>query len=508
MIISLICADDDNWALGLRSISSALKVAGHQTRLIFTSTGDGFLNKHNLETIKSLSENSDLIGVSSMSRGSKKAKAIINALKPLRKLIVWGGMHPSLYPEDCVEHADIICRGEGEEFMIELAGRLASGGEPWDIRNGAYKENGRIILNEVRPLIGDLDKLPMVDFSFADEFHVEGQSTIRPHMPTSLASSILFSGSRGCIFNCHYCSNSQLKMLYAGKGRYARKMSISRFVESARTCREKFPHAKYFYFTDEDFFARPLDDFREFAAIYPEKVGLPFECMGSPQQITGDKITLLVKAGLWRVDVGVESGSERIKKEIYNRPVSNEVVLRAAGNVNLYRQVVACYFFIIGNPYENQKDLLATLNLLRSLPTPYILRTYNLVFIPGTILFKKACQDGVIAGLEDSGYELDFLSGLEHRKHTWKNENLYLNGLIFLMAGKSTSLRLGFIPRILIPILVHPSLVDLNNRHQAMSKAMIAFARGWIRMRRKGALLALKVIKNPSLIYSLKRVKR
>jgi anaerobic magnesium-protoporphyrin IX monomethyl ester cyclase len=508
MIITLICADDDNWALGMRSISSSLKQAGHQTRLVFTHTEHGFLNDFGLENIKSLSENSELIGISSMSRSSRKAKAIINVLKPLRKLIVWGGMHPTLYPEDCVGHADMICRGEGEEFMIELAERLSSGRNLKDIRNGAYKENGKFILNDVRPLIGDLDKLPIVDFSFADEFKLDGQAKIQPHPPTSLSSAILLSGSRGCIYHCHYCSNSQLKTLYADKGRWARKMSISRFVEAARTCREKFPYAKYFHFTDEDFFARSLNDFKEFALIYPEKVGLPFECMASPQQITDEKMALLAKTGLWRVNIGVESGSDRVKKEIYNRPMSNDIVLRSAGIVNRYPQVVTYYFFIIGNPYENRMDLLATINLLTRLPTPYFLRVYNLVFIPGTILYKKACQDGIIAGLEDSGYEIDFMAGLDYRYHAWKGHNLYLNGLIFLMAGKSTTRRLGLLPRILISILSHKSLIDFNIQHQAMSKAMIALAQGWINMRREGARLASKIIKNPISIYRLKGKKR
>jgi len=508
MNITLICADDDNWALGLRSISSALKEAGYRTRLVFTNTGRGFLDEHGLENIKSLSENSDLIGISSMSRSSKKAKAIINALKPLRKLIVWGGMHPTLFPEDCVGHADMICRGEGEEYMIELAEKLASGRNLRDIHNAAYKENGRIILNEVRPLIGDLDKLPIVDFSFTEEFRLDGQATIQLHPPTSQSSSILLSGSRGCIYHCHYCSNSQLKALYTEKGRWARKMSISRFVEAARTCRAKFPSAKYFHFTDEDFFARSLNDFQEFAEIYPEKVGLPFECMASPPQITEEKMALLAKSGLWRVNVGVESGSDRVKKEIYNRSMSNDIVLRSAGIINRYPQVVTYYFFIIGNPYENRMDLLATIDLLRRLPPPYFLRVYNLVFIPGTILYKKACQDGIIAGLEDSGFELDFMAGLEYRNHAWKKSNLYLNSLIFLMAGKNTHLRLSLLPRILMPVLSHPRVVDFNDRHLAMSKVIIALARGWLNIRRDGARLASKIIKNPMSIYRLKGKKR
>lgn len=508
MKVALICADDDSWALGMRSISAVLKKAGHRTRMIFTSSASSARNGDELESIGDLAEHSELIGVSSMSRSSGKAKAIISALKPLQKPIVWGGMHPTLYPEDCVAHPDLICRGEGEEFMLELVDRLASGGDFRDLRNGGYKENGRIILNDIRPLIANLDDLPMYDFSFDDEFRLNSQREFQTHPATSPSSSILFSGSRGCVCHCHYCSNSQLKLLYEGKGRYVRKMSINRFVESAQACREKFPHAKYFHFTDEDFFARPLDDFRQFVEIYPAKVGLPFECMASPQQITEEKMALLVKSGMWRIDVGVESGSDRVKKEVYNRPISNEIVLRSASIIRRYPQILAFYFVIIGNPYEGRKDLQGTIGLLKSLPPPFFLQAYNLVFIPGTILFNRACKDGIIDGMEDSGYDIDFLAGLDYRNHNWKRNNLYLNGLIFLMAGKSTPRRMGFLPRALFPVLTHPRVIDFNDRHQAMIKASIDIARGGVTVRRKGAKLIIKVLKDPRSIYKLRAIRR
>ena len=500
--------DNDNWAIGLRSISSALKQAGHSTKIILAGSGNGSLNARVLESIRSLSEQSEIIGISSMSRSSKKAKALIEALKLLGKLIVWGGMHPTLAPEECVGHADLICRGEGEEFMVELAGLLSQGKDYLDIPNGGHKQNGRIVLNDVRPLFEDMDRLPFVDFSFSDEFRVDERGEIRPNETMKEALSIIFTGSRGCAFNCHYCSNAKLKTLYAGKGRYIRKMSIPKFVESARKCREIFPRAKYFYFTDEDFFARPIHEFREFAELYPKLVGLPFECMASPQQISEEKMALLVEAGLWRVDVGVESGSDRVKKEIFNRHGSNEIVLKSASVINRHPQVVAYYFFIIGNPYENREDLLGTIGLIRQLPFPAFIRTYNLVFMPGTHLFEKACQDGIISGLKDSGFELDFLAGFDYRKHDWKSNNLYLNGLISLMTGKSTRRRLGFVPRAVLPALIRPSWVDFNDRHKFLSKRMIGIARGGLRFRRKALVFVSKIFRDPGSVHNFKGRKK
>ena len=178
MHVTLICTDDDNWAIGMRSISSALKQAGHSTRIILTCSGHGVLNARGLENIRSLSRPSDIVGISSMSRSSRKAKALIEALKSLGKPIVWGGMHPTVCPEDCVGYADLICRGEGEEFMVELTELLSKGKDYLNIQNGGNKKNDQVILNDVRPVVADMDSLPFVDFSFSDEFNVDERGKV------------------------------------------------------------------------------------------------------------------------------------------------------------------------------------------------------------------------------------------------------------------------------------------------------------------------------------------
>jgi anaerobic magnesium-protoporphyrin IX monomethyl ester cyclase len=508
MHITLICADDDIWALGMRSISAALKAAGHRTRMIFAGSTKASLDGSTLGTIGAFAQESDIIGISSMSRASGRAKAIIAGLRPFKKLIVWGGMHPTIYPEDCALHADLICRGEGEEFMIDLAERVSTGRSYADIPNGGHREDGGSQLNDLRPLIRDLDSLQFPDFSFEAEFVLDGKGQLLANARMREAASILFSGSRGCIYNCHYCSNSQLRAIYKGKGRYARKMSVPAFIAAAKECQQLFPRARHIYFTDEDFFARPLEEFREFADTYPAQGGLPFECMASPLQITEEKMGLLVRAGMWRVDVGVESGSDDTKRRILNRPVGNEVVMRAANAISRHPQVVVYYFFIIGNPYERRQDLLQTIGLLRQMPSPYFLRAYSLVFIPGTQLFNKACQDGIIAGMADSGYEIDFLGGLDCKGPDWKKKNLYLNSLIALMAGKSTRHRIGFLPRKLIPILTAPRAIDLCDRHSAIGESLIGLGRGGLRIRRAGLTLASRVLKNNRFAYDPKSLLR
>ncbi len=477
MHITMISADDEVWAIGMRSISSTLREAGHRTTMVFAGESKASVNESVIREIAALVGDSEIIGISSMSRGSERAKRLIKGLRPLGRLIVWGGIHPTLFPEDCTAHADIVCRGEGEEFMLDVAERVASGRELVDIPNAAYLSNGRNILNDLRPLITDLDSLPLLDFAFENEYIMKPTGTLVPNTKMKNSRLVLFSGSRGCNNNCNYCSNSQLKSIYRGKGRYVRKMSIPRFVKVAGEYRRLFPRANHFYFTDEDFFDRPVEEMREFAGTYSGQVGIPFECMASPNQITEEKVALAEKAGMFQIDVGLESGSERVRKEIFNRHISDKTQMDAAIAVNKHSRVNPLYFLILGNPYETRQDLLDGIRLLEKFPPPFSLRIYNLVFIPGTKMFKIALQDAIITGVADSGFNLDFVAGFDHRTHEWKRKNVYLNGLIALMYGNNTRWGMGFMPRAVIPILIHPHMINFYDRHTRFGETIVILAK-------------------------------
>jgi len=504
MHITLVSADDELWASGMRSISSTLRKAGHRTTMVFAGLSGASVNESVIEGIASLAGNSDIIGISSMSRGSTRAKTLLEGLHPLRKLLVWGGMHPTLYPEDCVPYADIVCRGEGEEFMLDLAERVASGRELADIRNGAYLSDGRLILNDLRPLILDLDKLPFPDFAFQDEYCLDKWGSFVPNIGMRDEEIVLFSGSRGCNNSCSYCSNSQLKAIYRGNVRYARKMSVPAFIDAARECLRLFPKLKEFYFTDEDFFARSVEEMRELADSYPGKVGLPFEVMASPRQITEEKMALAVKCGMWRIDVGLESGSERTRREVFNRFVDDKTQLQAAFAINKHNQGTVYYFLILGNPYEERQDLLDGISFLLKIPSPFFLRAYNLVFIPGTKLFNRACEDGMIHGIGDSAYKMDFAAGFNHNGYEWKRKNLYLNSLMSLMIGKSTKFHIGCVPKMLIPILTNRQVVDFCESHPRIGETIMDLGRFGLRMRRVAFNVLMKVFRDRSFVYDLK----
>jgi hypothetical protein len=264
-----------------------------------------------------------------------------------------------------------------------------------------------------------------------------------------------------------------------------------------------FPAAHDFYFTDEDFFARSVEDMRALAEAYPSEVGVPFEVMASPRQITDEKVALATKAGMWRVDVGLESGSERTRKEVFNRYVDDETQLGAARAINRQERVVAYYFLILGNPYEEREDLIDGVRLLQRMPRPFFLRAYNLVFLPGTELFRRACADGIIKGIDDSAFDLDFLAGFDYKKHDWKRKNLYLNALMALMVGKSTRWHMGYVPRALVPALTSERVVAFCDRHPRIGEAIVSQANSGAKVRQAALTVVGKVLPDRRIAYGL-----
>ena len=478
MHVALINTDGDIWSLGMRSISSALRQAGYSTTMIFARLPPASIDKSVIEALAGLLDDSDIIGISSMAFGAPRAKKLIERLHYLKKPIVWGGIYPTIFPADCINYADIICRGEGEEFMIELAERIASGRSFTDIQNGVYRENGNIIYNHLRPPI-PIEKLPVPDFSFENEYildYGEKRPLLFRNAEMRYQEKIFIGGSRGCANSCAFCSNSALNRIYKGNGRYVRKIPIPRFIQIAKKYKEIFPRANKFLFTDEDFFAHSIEELKQFALMYPVEVGIPFECTVSPPQTTKEKVALAFMAGVCQIDIGLESCSERVRKHVFNRYIDNATQKKASDNIHAFPDIMAEYFLIVGNPYESKEDLINGIHFLTELLPPFYLRPFNLVFLPGTNLYERAFTDGIIKGVINSSSDNSFME-LDFFAQDWKRKNLYLNSLFSMMYGKSTNVLIGFIPRQLIPFLLNRRIVTFFDRHSRISEIVAAAVR-------------------------------
>lgn len=421
-------------AIGLRILSALLKQCGYRCQLIFLPALEDVQRRRSMHTryqysegimnqIIDLCKDSNLIGMSLMTHHKSVAVELTQRIRnSISTPIIWGGIHPTASPEECLETADMVCMGEAETSFLELVHRMQQNDDISTVSGIWIKKNGQVVNNGAGALAKDLDSLPFPDYSF-DDHHLLVGDRIEPmtlenwrrHLikffpplnsdrPENPAYQVL--SARGCPYKCTFCGEYPLTENIYGR-RYFRKRSVSNLIEELMWVKNAFPFIGEICFCDDTFSSRSFSDIQEFTKLYREKIALPFYILVSPANVTREKFDLLVDAGLTNVGMGIQSGSRRII-ELYDRQHvgSVEQSLKAANILNSYKDRLLPYYdFIIENPYETNEDLLETVRLLVKLPRPYITRVYALSFFPGTALHKKACADGIFF---DDMYDITF----------------------------------------------------------------------------------------------------
>ena len=169
--------------------------------------------------------NPDLVGISVMSAHEIIAKKLSKIVRKNSKgMIVWGGIHPTIFPERCIEEADAICRGEGEDVILEIVSNLQDGQKITKIQNLWVKTSEGIVKNSMRPLNQNLDQLPFPAYQRDTFYFIDNDKIIRKDSIAEM-SKLQVAASRGCPNACSYCVNSVLRPLYKNLGRYVRRRS-------------------------------------------------------------------------------------------------------------------------------------------------------------------------------------------------------------------------------------------------------------------------------------------
>jgi radical SAM superfamily enzyme YgiQ (UPF0313 family) len=360
------------------------------------------------------------------------AVALTEALRELNIPVLWGGIHPTIRPNECLDHADLLCVGEAEESLVELAAAISQGRFPADIAGVWRKEGGRIVPGPLRLPVQDLDSVPMPDYDLATSFILTEQA-IRPMdlqlMERYTQGTLITIPSRGCPFGCAYCCNNTLMAMYPGC-KTVRKRSIANIMAELVEAKKNLPFIRVIQLEDDAFFMYSAEDIKLFSSQYKEKIGLPLKVSGaSPMTLTREKLAPLVDAGLAFTRMGIQSASPRIGK-LYGRRQTNDQVLAAAGIINEFRDRMEApqYDIIVDNPWETDEDQIETLMFLTRLPVPFRLMIYSMTFYPETELYRKAVREGLI---KDELREV-------YRKHYHNCRKTYLNNLFFLLSEYSS----------------------------------------------------------------------
>jgi len=462
-------------AFGVRILSSVLKENGINVRIIFLPGGiehlkfdASFVYRYKnrvLEQIVKICDDAGFIGFSFMSQYFDRAVQITEFLKKrLAVPIIWGGIHPTYRPEQSLMYSNSVCIGEGENAIAEYAKKKAAGEDYTTVRGFWHVCDGKIKKNPGNSIVQDLDTLPYADYDIQDHYVYnwihEEIVKIDPEIMKSQFLRMKYRDgkglityrtmtSRGCPHRCAYCASSAMQKL--------RRRSVDNVIGELKQILNTFDYIELISFFDDTFFAAPVEYFEEFRDKYKSHVGLPFHAQCSPTTINEKKMDLLVDAGMFNTEMGIQTGSERIKK-MYRRMVSNQTIIQAAKTIESYRPrlMIPDYHIILDNPWESTKDVKDTLDLLLHLPGKFELQLSSLVFFPGTELNQKAIREGIIQ---------DEVSEVCRKPFTFPKEN-YLNYLIFLS---------GFpiVPRIILKIMSRDCFISLF--HSSESNLLFRF---------------------------------
>ena len=304
--------------LGIMWLSRALKDAGHDTKCLFVPDTKW------LEKVKEYDP--DVVAYS-VTTGmhlyildlNRKVKALLPDV-----ISVFGGPHPTFCPEYVKEEGvDAVCRGEGEESIVELCDRLERGEDFYDVRNFWFKhrETGEIIENPQRPFTADLDSL-----GFPDRDVVYDAGAIYRN-----ADRKVFVSQRGCPMPCSFCfHHAWKKKVYNAKNtEYVRKRSVTHLIDEINAVRAKYP-LRFVHFLDDIFNLR-MDWLEEFCERYPKEVGLPFDVILMANMTTERQIKLLKQAGCVYARVAFEAASDYVRNAIFRKHTTRKQLTDSAG---------------------------------------------------------------------------------------------------------------------------------------------------------------------------------
>ena len=329
-----------------------------------------------------------VVGLTSVTgRQLVHAAEVARAARELGAKVIWGGVHATLLGEQVLADglADVVVRGEGEQTLLELMRALARG-QPLDAVDGlTLIRDGETVRTPDRKF-ADLNTLPDVPYHLAGSRYLFS----RKGRPT-----LYLETSRGCPHGCTYCYNS---VYHRRRWRGEAAVSVLQRIERVLAA---LPGVRHLSLVDDNFFTD-----RERAMAIAEGLAargrdLTYQVQGASvndlDRLDDDALALLARSGCVRVDMGVESGSERILASVGKR-----LELHAVRRVNrrLRRfDIVPWYNFMSGFPGETEQDVSATIELILELtadnPAALVSPVYCLAPYPGTRMFEQAREAGV-----------------------------------------------------------------------------------------------------------------
>lgn len=389
-------ADWDKIPYGLAVIAACLEHAGHEVqcwvvcpKTPLARTAREVVDDFKCDTVLASSVTTEFPLI-------QRLCSHIKNIKPLLPILV-GGVHASVSSTECLSHqaVDAICIGEGESAALAWVEAIARRTQPRGIPGLWIKINGTGEIDRTPPLPFrcDLDDLPLINYDHWTRW-VNPQSRL-VHVVVG----------RGCPYSCTYCSNHALRRLQGGS--YLRFRSPQNVLDEIRLLLARFPDLQSIYLEIETIGASLpwllnfCDDLQAFNSRLKQPIRFQANFAVTSRFVRSEEqaiaaLTAMRKANIVQLNVGLESGSVRIRKEILNRPVyTNEDLIHFCRTAREYGIEISLYI-LIGVPTETPAEARQTSAVARAcLPFqifPSIYYPY-----PGTVLCDLSARMQLIS---------------------------------------------------------------------------------------------------------------
>ncbi len=322
----------------------------------------------------------DIVGLSCNSWNRNKILSVAKTVKSIKKdvIIILGGFHASLMRMQMIQHCsciDYIVNGEGELAFNELVCRLAKGGDTKGIPGITFRDrHATLVDNPPGPCIANIDMLPFPCYDDVKE-NISHGAVLR------------ICASRGCPFQCAYCSVSKFY------NHQFRRRSNQNVIEEMKYLKEMFG-ARSMLFSDD--FMPPDQQTRElFRSISEQKLNLELSVTMRINDGDDETLRIMRKAGVVTVTFGLESASARILKSQNREPLLLPKAVKTfkkSRELNLETRLYA----IFGWPAETWKDVHESALVISQLK-PGRLFLFSLLLYPGTQIYEQAKVEGLIS---------------------------------------------------------------------------------------------------------------
>lgn len=388
-------------ALGVRYLETALAQADYPVRTVFykdfNSIHPSKTTQAELELLKNdIAQRKPLfIGLSVMSSMYlETVHAMIEMIQANFDLpIICGGAYASMFPEHFLDRGvPFVIRCDGEHAICRLADALLEGTDYTQIPSLCYRKDGENIVNDIGDVLNDIDGYGIPTINSRNACFIEND-TLYPGDPQLDTLSYEVIASRGCPFTCSYCCCTNLRQLLPKGINGVRTRSVKSVINELKEAKAQCKRIVFVHFYDEIFPNLPgwVD---EFIVEYKKHINLPFTIWSHPKMVDPAVLKKLVSVGLVEVIMGIQSGSEHIRRDVFHRYETQDDIVNATKAIRESGVFWGSFDFMLQHPFETIEDLKESYWLAKRMYGPFELQIHGLNFLPGTDIVPKAIEAG------------------------------------------------------------------------------------------------------------------